>query len=53
MKKPRRFELNPLYFCGRKARDEGQAKVPPATVTWRNRHWWLAGWNDRDMEVAG
>ena len=40
------------YYTGRNARGKGRAKTPPATLTWAERHWWLGGWNDRDMEMA-
>ena len=40
------------YHIGRERRESGGGKVPPAFLTWAERHWWLAGWNDRDMELT-
>jgi hypothetical protein len=39
------------YHAGREARDQGFQKSPPGYLDWELRHWWLAGWNDRDMEL--
>jgi hypothetical protein len=44
-------KLNPRYHEGYNARTWGNAKVPPGVLNWRDRHWWLAGWNDRDIEI--
>lgn len=41
------------YHSGRAARLAGMPKIAPATIgTIEMRHWWLAGWNDADMECA-
>lgn len=53
MRRKSRFELNAYYYAGRNSRNEGNQKTPPATYSWTDRHWWLAGWNDRDMEIIG
>lgn len=40
------------YHMGRERRETQGSKVPPGTLSWVDRHWWLAGWNDRDMELT-
>ena len=40
------------YYMGRERRETHGSKVPPGTLSWVDRHWWLAGWNDRDMELT-
>ena len=40
------------YHMGRERREQGGNKIPPATLNWEMRHWWLAGWNDRDLELT-
>jgi hypothetical protein len=37
---------------GRQARIDRKRNNPPATLTWAERHWWLAGWGDADMELC-
>ena len=39
------------YTRGRKARQKGAGKVPPHGLDACSRSWWLAGWNDRDIEA--
>ena len=39
------------YFQGREARDKDMAKIVPSTYKNTDYWWWLAGWNDRDMEL--
>lgn len=39
------------YYLGRSRRDCGESNIPPATAGWVDRHWWLAGWSDRDIEL--
>ena len=39
------------YFRGREARDEGRAKIVPINFKDTDYWWWLAGFNDRDMEL--
>lgn len=39
------------YYAGRNSRDNGEHKHAPAWMSIEARHWWLAGWNDRDMEL--
>lgn len=46
-----RDKLSVHYQAGYNARTWGNAKVPPGLLNWTDRHWWLAGWNDRDMEL--
>jgi hypothetical protein len=38
------------YQDGRNARVAGLPKIAPANITPVLRYWWLAGWNDADME---
>lgn len=41
------------YRRGMQAREQMKAKaVNPYTAFSREWAWWLAGWNDRDMEAA-
>ncbi len=40
-----------ILEMGVSARDSGQAKSPPSEFDMRLRHWWLAGWNERDQEL--
>jgi hypothetical protein len=44
-------KLSAHYQAGVSARTWGNAKVPPGVLNWRDRHWWLGGWNDRDIEI--
>lgn len=44
---------NSVYQSGRNARDHHSNKSPPGHLSWEDRHWWLAGWNDRDIEIDG
>ena len=46
------YTLPMSYYRGRASREAQDPKTPPATLTWAERHWWLAGWNDRDMEMV-
>lgn len=39
------------YFRGREARDEDKPKIVPPTFKGTDYWWWLAGYNDRDMEL--
>lgn len=41
------------YRQGRTARSNGGLKCPPGHLNWEMQHWWLAGWNDRDIEIDG
>lgn len=42
------------YADGRLQREIGLSRsgCPIGTDDMRLRHWWLAGWHDRDMELA-
>ena len=40
------------YSAGVTARNQGLPKIAPGSLSWGWRHWWLAGWNDRDMELT-
>ena len=40
-----------VYRAGRNARTHNSKKEPPSHLTWEERHWWLAGWNDLDIEI--
>lgn len=42
-----------VYDAGRKARDNGSLKSPPGHLNWEEQHWWLPGFNDRDIEIDG
>lgn len=42
----------PAYAAGRFAREKGLPKAPPFSLTWCDRHWWYAGFNDADMELS-
>ena len=41
-----------VYKHGHEARTAGAPKSAPGYLTWGQRHWWLAGWNDCDMEIG-
>ena len=40
------------YSAGVTARNQGLPKIAPGSLNWGWRHWRLAGWNDRDMELT-
>lgn len=40
-----------IYHAGVTARCLGQPANPPGDLSWEDRHWWAAGWNDRDAEM--
>jgi ribosome modulation factor len=42
----------PEYQQGVTARDKQRNKRAPGYMNIRARHWWLAGWNDRDIELG-
>lgn len=39
------------YEAGKLARDLGRDKTPSPGLGGQRRSWWLAGWNDRDIEL--
>lgn len=39
------------YKAGVEARDLGKDKTPPGGIGAQRRSWWLAGYNDRDIEL--
>lgn len=41
------------YSKGVYARDCARLKSPPGNLGLNLRSWWLAGWNDRDIELRG
>lgn len=43
----------PIYDSVRTARYYNRLKEPPGDLSWEDRHWWLAGWNDKDIEIDG
>lgn len=43
--------LPDVYYQGRKARNQFMSCKAPAGLGMERRHWWLAGWHDRDMEL--
>jgi len=45
---------NQHYMHGRAARNDNQGRQanPNSAVVLINKHWWLAGWHDRDMELS-
>ena len=40
------------YHLGRADRYNGKQRSAPANLTFCERHWWLAGWNDTDIEIG-
>lgn len=38
-----------LHEAGVIANRKGYPKRPPL-LDWRERHWWLAGWNQEDLD---
>lgn len=42
-----------IYAAGHDAHVVGLQKQPPGGLDMQDRHWWLAGWNDRDIQVRG
>ncbi|MND16953.1 hypothetical protein D3C76_367480 [compost metagenome] len=42
-----------VYRMGRSARDLKHPNRPPSNLSWENKHWWHAGWGDRDIEING
>lgn len=49
-----RYQCPPAYFLGRACRDNLQSR-DSQPYGWMTVEcgWWLAGWNDRDMELKG
>lgn len=47
------WELN-IYTAGSEARRLciGKRACPHGMDSMRDRHWWLAGWNNMDIELA-
>lgn len=43
--------LPDVYYQGRKARDQFMCCKSPPGLGMERKHWWMAGWNDRDMEL--
>lgn len=43
-------QLPPSYYNGREARKARRPCLPPHGFC-ASRFWWVAGWNDRDMEL--
>jgi len=39
------------YRMGWDARNTHKPKDPPGWLDMRARHWWLAGWNDLDLQT--
>lgn len=46
------YALPPSYYRGVEARDAGMGKDAPGHLGPICRAWWLAGWNDRDIELT-
>lgn len=44
------MSLPRAYHMGREALQAGKPKSAPSTLSTIMRFWWLAGWNDADME---
>lgn len=40
------------YHQGRHAKSKRRDKQPPAILSEEDVWWWLAGWNDRDLEMT-
>lgn len=47
-----RADLPEPYWMGRCTRSRGEPKEPQQYLSSEDRHWWYAGWNDRDIELA-
>lgn len=43
--------LPDAYHAGWAAHASGLPRTAPSFLSWRDRHWFAAGWNDRDMEL--
>ena len=41
-----------IYQRGRAARTRGAGKFANPHRRMYHRHWWYAGWHDRDMEIC-
>lgn len=41
-----------LYAGGINACDAGHKKAAPLHLNMEDRHWWLAGYSDREIEIA-
>lgn len=39
-----------IYKQGYRAAELGRNKSPPAELSWKDRHWWLAGFGDWEIE---
>ena len=50
--KRKHFSEPQSYFLGREARDEKTEKIVPPIYKGTDYWWWLAGYNDRDMELS-
>lgn len=45
-------DIPKAYWDGVEARNGQAAKSAPAWLSLTGRSWWLAGWNDRDIELT-
>lgn len=44
-------DIPQTYYDGVRARKDGLAKQPPSELSRVGRSWWLAGYNDKDIEL--
>lgn len=52
-KRPNNLPFNAAYRDGHSTRRDGKQKLmPPIYHGSVNRYWWLAGWNDADIELC-
>lgn len=42
-----------IYEMGFEARSARMGDIPPDGLSFQGQHWWLAGYQDRDIELAG
>lgn len=52
MRKAMEDHLPIEYYYGYNARNRKTKKMPPGKLAPVMRYWWLAGWNDRDIELS-
>lgn len=43
-------DQNRAYNAGRNAAAGGHRDTPPVKLDWHHKHWWLAGFNDVELE---
>lgn len=43
-------EVKTAYKMGYRAAGDGKKKEPPPLLNWEDRHWWLGGYSDWEIE---